>query len=114
MKKDMKTAIRESLSRFCVPGSTRGRLLAASLMCVAMPSLVSAQTLLHRYSFVSDASDSVGGPQWAGTVVPPNGGSAATISDGLTLPGGGGPGFSGYVTLPAGILTNTANITVES
>lgn len=72
-----------------------------------------AQTLLHRYSFVSDASDSVGGSQWNGTVVAPNGGYAATINNGLMLAGGGGPGYSGYVTLPAGILTNTANITVE-
>ncbi len=29
------------------------------------------------------------------------------------LPGGGGGGFSGYVALPAGILTNTKSITVE-
>ena len=69
--------------------------------------------LLHRYSFVSDASDSVGGSKWNGTVVTPNGGTAATIANGLTLPGGGGPGHSGYVTLPAGILTNTASVTVE-
>ena len=67
--------------------------------------------LQHRYSFVSDASDSVGGSN--GTVVAPNGGSPATISGGLNLPGGGGPGFSGYVTLPAGILNTTANLTVE-
>jgi len=69
--------------------------------------------LLHRYSFVSDASDSVGGAQWKGTVVTPNGGTAATIDNGLTLPGGGGPGYSGYVTLPAGILTNTTSVTIE-
>ncbi len=68
-------------------------------------------TLLHRYSFVNDASDSVGGAN--GTVVGPNGGSAATIANGLFLPGGGGPGFSGYVTLPAGILSNTSSLTVE-
>lgn len=71
------------------------------------------QTLLHRYSFVSDASDSVGGSAWNGTLVPANGGTNATIDHGLILPGGGGPGHSGYVTLPAGILTNTTSLTVE-
>ena len=71
--------------------------------------------LLHRYSFVSDASDSVGGPSWNGAIVPPAGGSAAAIANGLFLPGntGGGYGVSGYVALPSGILTSTASITVE-
>jgi hypothetical protein len=72
---------------------------------------VVSQLLLHRYSFVSDASDSVGGAN--GTVVLPNGGTAATIANGLVLPGGGGGGHSGYVTLPSGILTNTTSITLE-
>ena len=74
---------------------------------------VFSQILQHRYSFINDASDSVGGPAWNGTIVAPNGGSPATIANGLNLPGGGGPGFSGYVSLPAGILTNTYSITVE-
>ena len=39
---------------------------------------VTPQTLLHRYSFASDASDSVGGAN--GTLVAPSGGNAATIS----------------------------------
>jgi hypothetical protein len=69
------------------------------------------QTLLHRYSFVSDATDSVGGAN--GTIVAPGAGSPVTINNGLTLPGGGGPGYSGYVTLPGGILTNTTSLTVE-
>ncbi|HEV2330036.1 MAG TPA: LamG-like jellyroll fold domain-containing protein [Verrucomicrobiae bacterium] len=86
-------------------------LAGAILALVALPCLLSAQTLQHRYSFVSDASDSVGGV--SGTVVSPNGGSPVTINNGLTLPGGGGPGFSGYVTLPAGILNTTTNVTVE-
>ncbi len=75
--------------------------------------VTAAQTLIHRYSFASDASDSVGGPAWAGTVVSPNGGTNATMSNGLFLPGGGGPGYSGYVTLPAGIMTNTTSLTIE-
>jgi hypothetical protein len=71
--------------------------------------------LTHRYSFVSDASDSVGGPQWNGKLVAPNGGAAATIAHGLALPGNqhGGFGYSGYVSLPSGILTNTTSLTVE-
>lgn len=80
----------------------------------ALITVTGPPALLHRYSFVSDASDSVGGPSWDGTLVAPTGGTAATIANGLTLPGGGGPGFSGYVTLPSGILTNTTSVTVES
>ena len=84
-----------------------------ALALFAMPCLLSAQTLLHRYSFATDASDSVGGPAWNGTVVAPSGGTVATIANGLTLPGGGGGGFSGYVSLPNAILTATTNLTVE-
>jgi hypothetical protein len=71
--------------------------------------------LMHRYSFVRDASDSVGGPAWNGTLVGPNGGAAAAIDHGLVLPGNqqGGFGYSGYVSLPPGILTNTTSLTVE-
>ncbi len=88
-------------------------LLALILSFVALPGLLSAQTLLHRYSFATDASDSVGGPTWNGTAVAPNGGSPVVFANGATLAGGGGPGFSGYVSFPAGILTNTTNITIE-
>lgn len=75
--------------------------------------IVSPQTLLHRYSFTNDASDSVGGPAWNGMLVPPGAGTAASIANGLTLPGGGGGGHSGYVSLPSGILTGTTSLTVE-
>ena len=70
-------------------------------------------TLLHRYSFISDASDSVGGAN--GTLKVPNGGAAATINHGLMLPGNthGGYGYSGYVALPSGLLTATTNLTIE-
>ncbi|MGH7979057.1 MAG: LamG-like jellyroll fold domain-containing protein, partial [Limisphaerales bacterium] len=69
--------------------------------------------LQHRYSFINDATDSVGGAN--GAIVGPNGGSAATIGDGLVLPGNthGGFGYSGYVSLPPGLLTTTTNLTVE-
>ena len=74
---------------------------------------VTPQALLHRYSFATDASDSVGGAN--GTLVGPSGGLNATISNGLQLPGNqnGGFGYSGYVSLPNGILTNTTSVTVE-
>ena len=70
--------------------------------------------LQHRYSFITDASDSVGGAN--GTIVAPKTGSAATISNGLSLPGNttGGFGYSGYVSLPNGLLTNTASLTIET
>ncbi len=88
-------------------------LIALALSFMALPGLLSAQTLLHRYSFATDASDSVGGPAWNGTAVTPNGGTAVAFSNGATLAGGGGPGFSGYISFPTGILNNTTNITVE-
>ncbi len=94
-------------------GRTSKHLAALTLGLLVFPCLLSAQTLQHRYSFISDASDSVAGAN--GTIVAPGnpGGSPATIANGLNLPGGGGGGFSGYVSLPAGILTTTTNITLE-
>jgi uncharacterized protein YjdB len=85
----------------------------AGITATSGPITVTPQVLLHRYSFVSDASDSVGGAD--GTLVDPNGGTAATIANGLMLPGNqtGGFGFSGYVSLPSGILTNTTSVSVE-
>jgi hypothetical protein len=88
-----------------------GGLYATQTVTVLSPPVV----LLHRYSFVRDAADSVGGPAWNGKLVAPNGGAAATINHGLVLPGNqqGGFGYSGYLSLPAGILTNTSSLTVE-
>jgi hypothetical protein len=70
-------------------------------------------TLQHRYSFVTDATDSVSGAN--GTIIAPNGGAAATINNGLFLPGNTQStfGYSGYVSLPAGLLTTTTNLTIE-
>ena len=96
------------------PGTATVSAKIAGITGTSSTITVSPIALLHRYRFVSDASDSVGGPTWNGTVVAPNGGTAATINNGLTLPGGGGPGFSGYVTLPGGILTNTSSVTLEA
>jgi uncharacterized protein YjdB len=111
--KAMKPSINGESARHGFARVASRRLIGTILSFLALPCLLSAQTLLHRYSFVSDASDSVGGPTWNGTLVAPSGGTAASISSGLTLPGGGGGGFSGYLALPNGILTNTTNLTIE-
>jgi len=61
-------------------------------------------TLTHRYSFTSDASDSIGGAN--GSLQ-----GAATISSGaLQLTGGN----ADYLQLPAGMLTNYNAVTVDS
>jgi hypothetical protein len=62
--------------------------------------------LAHRYSFTSDASDSVGGSSWNGTL--PNGGAIANGQ--LTL----SAASSQYVQLPAGILDNYTAVTIEA
>jgi uncharacterized protein YjdB len=111
MNRNVKTTfLRHGLAR--VPSN---HLLAIILIFLALPCLLSAQTLDHRYSFASDASDSVGGTNWNGKIVAPTTGGAATISSGLNLPGnaGGGNGVSGYVALPSGILVGDTSLTVE-
>ncbi len=81
------------------------RLLALALI---LPGLLPAQTLQHRYSFNSDASDSVGGAN--GTLI----GNAAITNHYLSLPGGGTSASpQGYVSLPNGIVSNNTSITVE-
>ncbi len=73
-----------------------------------LPGWLPAQTLLHRYSFTRDASDSVGGAN--GTLV----GNAYTANGMLNLPGGGNSDNpSGYVSLPNGIVADDTSITVE-
>ena len=62
---------------------------------------VSAQTLMDRYSFIADATDSVGSNN--GTVY-----GSGTISDGLNLDG------ETYLSLPAGVITpNFTALTLE-
>jgi uncharacterized protein YjdB len=89
------------------------RLILLTLSLFAIPCLLPAQTLLHRYSFATDATDSVGGAD--GTLISGSGNNPASIGGGLILPGnaGGGSGVSGYLSLPDGILTNTTNLTIE-
>ena len=62
--------------------------------------------LSHRYSFTFDASDSVGGPAWNGTL--PNGGTFANGQ--LAL----GAGSLQYVQLPSGILNAYSAVTIEA
>ena len=63
-------------------------------------------SLVHRYSFTSDASDSVGGPAWNGTL--PNGGAFAGGQVSLAA------ASSQYVQLPAGILSNYTAVTIDT
>lgn len=72
------------------------------LMAGGVP--VKAQTLVHRYSFTANANDSVGTAN--GTV---NGGATFNGSGGLVL-----NGASGYVALPAGIVSNLSAVTIET
>jgi uncharacterized protein YjdB len=109
----MKRNIKTNLAPLGFVRLASDHLAALTALLLALPCLLSAQTLEHRYSFVSDASDSVGGAN--GTIVPPGNvaGSPVTINNGLTLPGGGGGGFSGYVSLPNGILAGNDSLTIE-
>ena len=96
------------------PVANSRRAVALTLLLLLLPGLLSAQTLLHRLQLHQRCVRS----RWAaprGTArwSRPDGRSPPPSPTALTLPGGGGPGFSGYLSLPAGILTNTASLTVE-
>jgi hypothetical protein len=72
------------------------------------PTEMRAQTLTHRYRFNDSsgsptASDSVGGTTWDGTLQ----GTAFLDGSMLQLDGGG------FVTLPAGLITNYTQVSVE-
>lgn len=64
------------------------------------------EILVHRYSFTTDASDSVGGASWNGTE--PNN---ATFSNGQIQLSNTS---SQYIQLPAGIISNYSAVTIES
>ncbi len=79
----------------------RGALLFAAAL-LSTPQL-SAANLIHRYSFTSDASDSVGTEH--GTLL-----GGASISGGaVTLNGSGA-----YVDLPNGLISSLTSMTVET
>ena len=99
--------------------STNGVITAvgqgSAAIVASYSSLTSTQTitviqpvsvLTHRYSFSTDASDSVGGAAWNGTL--PNGGTFAGNQVQLAA------ASSQYVQLPAGIISNYSAVTIEA
>jgi hypothetical protein len=90
--------------------------LTAALALLACNSLAHAQ-LIHRYSFTTDTSDSVGGAN--GTLVNNTlGNPFATVSGGqlnLNNPGFSGPSSqSNYLSLPPSIVPASGSVTIES
>jgi hypothetical protein len=86
-----------SLPRLILP-------LALSLACaVVAPSHLSAASLIHRYSFSTNADDSIGGAN-------------GTLQGGATISGGAVvlDGSSGYVYLPNDILAALNSVTIEA
>ncbi len=89
------------------------RLSLFTALCVGLATGANGQTLTHRYSFTDTAgsstfADSVGGPTWAGTLNNDNGGNPMLTGSSLVLDGQGD-----FAELPAGIMTNYTQITVE-
>lgn len=80
--------------------ATYGSVSATNTLTV----LSAPTTLVHRYSFATDASDSIGGAN--GTLI----GDAAVTNGQLVLPGG--PNGSGYVSLPGNIINISTNAAV--
>ncbi len=76
------------------------KLVVYILICLA--AVGSAAELVNRYSFTSDASDSIGGAN--GTLV-----GGATVSGGAVVLNG----TSAYVDLPNGLVANRTNVTFE-
>jgi autotransporter-associated beta strand protein len=87
---------------FCVITNLNGSAVTSSVASVVIGA---ANFLTNRYSFDSDASDSIGGQN--GTL---NGGYTFNGNGTLTL-----DGSSGYVQLPAGLInTNAGAVTIET
>ncbi|HEX3719923.1 MAG TPA: LamG-like jellyroll fold domain-containing protein [Verrucomicrobiae bacterium] len=87
------------------------RLLAILCSCAALLATqltVTAQTLTHRYSFFGMADDATNATDTAGTANGAFGGDANVNNGQLILDA------SGYVQLPAGIITNDLAVTVEA
>lgn len=78
-------------------------LLAVILPVIGPGFSASCQTLIHRYSFTSNANDEVGAAN--GTVV----GGATFNGSALAL-----NGTNGYVSLPAGIVSGMTAVTIET
>jgi hypothetical protein len=94
----MKTRTSRVITKFCALGA----------LCIGTSSLHA--DLIHRYSFVTDASDSVGSAN--GTLV-----NSATVSGGmlnLNNPNFSGPSTAGgYLSLPANVLPTSGSATIE-
>lgn len=73
------------------------------LLALALPLVSNAATLTNRYSFTSDAHDSVGGQH--GTLV-----DGASVANGRVEL----DGLSGYVNLPNDLVLNRTAVTVEA
>ena len=94
-------------------GSATVKAIIGSLsnsVLVAVTAYTNSTSLVHRYSFSdaldsTTAADSIGGLDWDGTLV--NG--AAFNGSQVVL-----DGSSGFVRLPAGILTNMDAVTIET
>jgi hypothetical protein len=111
-KRNMKRNFKTTFARFGLARLAAHHLLALTLIFLSLSCLLQAQTLEHRYSFATNANDSVGTAN--GTLVQPTSGAAANISNGLYLPGTGTSGNpSGYVSLPNGIVSGDTSVTVE-
>lgn len=80
------------------------KLLACACFAVGMAFCAESQTLIHRYSFTTDASDSVGTAN--GTVA---GGAAFNGTGSVVL-----NGTTGYISLPAGVVSNLTAVTIET
>lgn len=79
-------------------------LLGTCLAALTLASQIASAQLLHRYSFLADAQDSVGTAH--GTL---NG--TASLNDGaVVLDGTAG----NYVSLPAGLLSGLSAVTIET
>jgi hypothetical protein len=83
--------------------ATYGSLSSSAQTITVVPPV---SILAHRYSFTTDASDSVGGATWNGTL--PNGGNFTNNQVSLIATN------TNYVQLPAGIISNFAAVTIEA
>src|SRR5271163_4152684 len=100
--------MKSTLSPYGSAGAVFIHLLGLSLFFLGFSCVLPAQTLQHRYSFTTNASDSVGGAN--GTLA----GNAYITNNVLELPGGGTSASpQGYVSLPNGIVSADTSITVE-
>jgi hypothetical protein len=94
------------MTRFCT-------LFCTTTAFIGLALTGNSQTLTHRYSFNDPAgsqtfADSVGGTNWTGTLVDDGAGTAYLDGTNLDLDGG-----SDFGELPAGIMSNYTQITVE-